>query len=126
MIGKYYKILSNENNYFDIYFVTSINDDYYTVWNFSSNTFDENGMLNFRKEFHAKQWNGMIANKEIIEINPPTFFVVTSKNTYEKREEIKKAGGKWSITYKMWYFLEKPNRFATKEVILFPYTGKRL
>lgn len=82
--------------------------------------------MNLMNIFSVNEWNLMIGNKQIIEIMPPTFFIVTTRNTYDKKEELRRAGGNWSGSHRMWYFYEKPQEFTTKEVLLFPFTGQRI
>ncbi|WP_236894757.1 hypothetical protein [Clostridium beijerinckii] len=126
-VGNYYKILDEKIAPHNTLFVGGIiNDAEYEVWSFFGDRYYEGEMVNFKNYFSIDQWNSMIANQQIIQIAPPTFFIVTSKNTYQRKEEIKRAGGKWSRTLNKWYFYERPQQFTTKEVVLFPYTGKNI
>lgn len=125
MIGKYFKKSHSLNSGFDAYYVSSVVDNNaYEVWNFPSYMY--NGpALNLKIEIPIDNWNSMIETKEIVEIDPPTMFIVTNRNTFKLKDDIKKAGGRWLSEEKKWYFFDKPNGFKTKEVLLFPFTGRK-
>ncbi|APC39654.1 hypothetical protein [Clostridium estertheticum] len=126
MIGKYFFIKGEEDNiFYNLYYVESLEDEKYNVWLTGNKYTDQPGMC-MRERIPEDKFLERVENKEILEIEPPTLFIVTKRNTYEIKEDLKRAGAQWSMSYKFWWFDEKPEKYKTKEVLVFPYTGKKI
>jgi hypothetical protein len=68
-----------------------------------------------------------VTGTKIKPIDPPTFYIITKRDTHSVKGEIKKAGGRWSNNYKFWYFNNRPTlKYTFKECLVFPFTGERL
>ncbi|PEW04515.1 hypothetical protein CN425_05120 [Bacillus cereus] len=126
MKGKYFAI--KESNY--MYYVTSVNTNTINL-NETLSVFIPNSVVDFPVELSIEDFQNLIDSQKIVEIPPPTIFIVTNKETYKIRKELTKAGARWVTsmgTKGLWVFKNKPldNSFKVKEVLLYPFTGKRL
>lgn len=84
--------------------------------------------LDLPNEFKREEFDQLVENGEISQIDPPTFFIVTTRDTYKIKAELKSAGAKWDSENKFWFFKEEPSKKLCryKEVLVYPFTGKRI
>ena len=121
MIGKYFSL-----GEYNMLYVESETNESFITWR-AMREFVDQPALHTRHSFEINEFHTMISNGEITEIDPPTFYIITKRDTFSVKEEIKRAGGMWSMFEKFWYFNQKPDlEYTYKECLVFPFTGERL
>lgn len=121
MLGKYFDIGGTY-----MYYIEGIQDEKYIAWRTLKEYIDQPG-IHISEMISKDVLDQAIESGEIREIDPPTFYIITKRDTYSIKKEIKSAGGCWSSSNKFWYFNEEPNiNYTYKECLVFPFTGKRL
>lgn len=87
-----------------------------------------NAVIDFPAAFKREEFDQLVDSGELIWIHPPTFYIVTTRNTFKIKDKLKSAGAIWNSIDQFWYFKEEPskNLCRYKEVYVYPFTGKRI
>lgn len=102
MIGKYFSI-----DECLMLYVESEENGSYNTWR-TLKKFVDQPALHTGHSFEVNEFHTMISTGEVTKIEPPTFFIITKRDTFSVKEEIKRARGEWTMFEKFWYFNEKP------------------
>ena len=125
MFGKYFRNTNSKSQVMDMYYVEGQEGGEYTLRLTSSSYLAQPG-LNLVERYTEEELQDMLQTGQIVEIEPPTFFIVTHRDTFSIKNDLKNAGARWDDFNKFWYFNEKPAKYKVKEVLVYPYTGKRI
>jgi len=129
MLGKYYSGPSLHNN---MYYVESINNGIVHVRE-TLKDYIPNAVLDLKVRHTLVAFQNLINSGQIVEIEPPTIFIVTSrrntilKNNGALKNALKKAGARYVSDGSFWYFEKEPDKNLCnyKESLVYPFTKKK-
>ncbi|MEK4114545.1 hypothetical protein MHH92_30355 [Paenibacillus sp. FSL M7-1414] len=92
------------------------------------NYYTPNAFIDTPVLLKKESFDKLLESGEISRIDPPTFYIVTTRDTYKIKDKLKSAGADWNSVDKFWYFKNEPEKKLCryKEVFVYPFSGKRI